>query len=161
MGPLGQTHTHKPREGVRGRRTLSSSHLTTEPRYFTPRTPHVHTSRFNKSLHRKSTKSQVKRQIKTKTTDNRVSKHFHCCFKLQPSLLREAHMEAHHIYSSDVGRTPNGPPQPYPISYGTERRALHRTCIKEGGVSPRTHIVGTPKVGPHTVQTPQCSSLVV
>ena len=144
MGPLGQTHTHKPRECVRGRRTQSSSHLTTEPRYFTPRTPHVHTSRFNKSLHRKSTKSQVKRQIKTKTTDNRVSKHFHCCFKLQPSPLREAHMEAHVI---SIRRNETTCSTSYMYK---GRRGISKDPYRRNTEGRSTHL-----------QTPQCSSLVV
>ena len=48
------------RKGVRGRRTLSSltgSHL--QRNHDISHLVHVHTSRFNKSLHRKSTKSQV------------------------------------------------------------------------------------------------------
>jgi hypothetical protein len=156
-GPLDQTHTHKPREGVRGRRTQSSSHLTTEPRYFdiSHLVHRSHRTFRHKSLQQVTPQkvNEVSSQASNQNKNNRQPRVETFPLLLQATtqpVLREAHIPTCGSPSSRPVAPLTEPPQPYPISYGTERRALHRTCIKEGGVSPRTHIVGTPKVGPHT-----------
>lgn len=107
--------THKP-EKVRGRRTLSSltgSHL--QRKHDISHLIHVHTSRFNKSLHRKSTKSQDMALSQNKNIRQPRVETFSLLLQATTQPAEGSPlislMEAHHIYFG-----PATPPKPYPIS---------------------------------------------